>query len=821
MTSVVQRSFSSGEISPSLYARTDVSKYATGLRTCRNFKVQRHGGAANRAGTQFIAEVKDSTKTVRLLKFVFNSSQTYLLEFGDLYIRFYRLAGQIVVDPAPAAYNNATAYVVGDLVELLGVYYYCIAATTGNPPPNATYWYALTGDIYEIPTPYVEADLMALRYVQSGDVITITHPSYAPMQLSRTGHTAWTLVEQAFTPTLAAPAGPGAVNGTAGAVVYRYKVTAVAEESYEESLPTAMFSCTGGVPTTAAPNVLTWTAVTGAAEYNVYREVIPGSGSYGFIGIAGSNSFNDNNITPDGTFAPPIDRNPFSAAGDYPTAVCYYQQRQVFGNTDNNPEIVHSSRSGNFSNFTITSPSQSDDAVSWTVAANKVQAVQHMIALGKLIVFTAEAEWAILGGADGVLRPGEVNPELQTENGCGLLPPIIINKSAIYVQARGSIVRDLTFSVDVDGYTGDDLTIFATHLFQYNDLVDWDYQKTPDSIVWIVRDDGTLLGLTYVKEHKVLGWHRHDTHLGFYENVCVVPEGDEDAVYVVVFRTINGAVKRYIERFASRNFRDIIDAYFVDCGLSYDGWNTTATTMAASGGVTWAHTEDLTLTASAGYFVAGDVGNTITLYYYFDADGIERASVQDSVTFTIRAYTDPTHVTVRSNKTVPTWARAAAGTDWSKGVDQLSGLDHLEGETVSILADGHVETPQVVVGGAITLPIPRSLIHVGLPIEADLETLDIDTADGAPLIDKYKNVETVDMTVESSRGVKIGPDEDHLEEWKQRELEDMGEPIQPFTGNITVNIESNWNSNGRLFIRQSDPLPLTVLAIVPSGMINT
>jgi hypothetical protein len=819
MTAVVQRSFSSGEISPSLYARTDVQKFASALRTCRNFQVQRHGGAANRPGTQFIGEVKDSNNTARLMKFVFNSDQTYILEFGDQYIRFYRLGGQLVVSGV-AAWSAATNYVVGDLVVEASVNYYCILAHTNQQPPNATYWYPLTGVIYEIPTPYLEADLPFLRYVQSGDVITITHPGYAVRELSRTGHTAWTLTAVDFSPSILAPASPSATPGGAGALVYRYELTAIQAESYEESTPTASFSCNCVTPTVAAPNALTWTASAGAVEYNVYRETFIGSGIYGFIGKAASNSFNDPNIAPDGDITPPIVRDPFSGAGNFPVASGYYQQRQVFGGSDDDPEQTHASRSGNFNNFTVSSPTRDDDAVSWTIAAAKVQAVRHILGLTKLIIFTAEGEWAILGGPDGVLRPGEVNPVLQSENGSGELPPIVVNKSAIYLQARGSVVRDLSYSLEEDGYSGDDLTVFATHLFQFNSLMDWDFQKTPNSIIWAIRDDGILLGLTYLKEHKVLGWHRHDTKNGFFENVCVVPEGDEDGVYFIILRSIGGVPKRYIERLASRNFRDIIDAYFVDCGISYDGWNAGATTMTLTGGVDWLHTETLTMTASAAFFVAGDVGNTIVLYSYIDpVTGEEKATVQDSVICTITAFTSTTEVDVRSNKTVPIWARGVAGTDWSKGIDVLGGFDHLEGQTISIFADGHVETPMTVTGGQVVLPTPRSLIFGGLSITADLETLDIDTADDVPLTDKYKNVQAVDMVVESSRGILVGPDVDHLEIAKQRELEDMGEPVQPLTGQITVNIESNWNSSGRVFVRQVDPLPLAILSIVPSGMI--
>ena len=192
MTSAISALFAGGEIAPALYGRADQTKYQTGLKTLRNFLVLKHGGAANRMGTKHINEVKTSALATYMMKFVFNDAQTYIIEIGNLYFRFYTGAAQIVVSGV-AAYNGATAYVIKDLVVQGGVNYYCIAATTGNAPPNATYWYPLTGTIYEIPTPYATADPARLQFIQSGDTVTITHPSYDTRDLTRTGHTAWKL----------------------------------------------------------------------------------------------------------------------------------------------------------------------------------------------------------------------------------------------------------------------------------------------------------------------------------------------------------------------------------------------------------------------------------------------------------------------------------------------------------------------------------------------------------------------------------------------------------------------------------------------------
>ena len=950
MPSLTQRSFAGGEVAPAVFGRADQVKYQTGLRTCRNFIIRRQGGASNRSGTKYIREQKSSSAKGRQLKFVFNADQTYVLIFENLSMRITRNGAPITVSGV-AAYSGATAYVIGDLVASGGVNYYCIAGTTGNAPPNTTYWYALTGTIYEIPTPYVTADLPTLQYVQSGDVITITHPNYQVRDLARTGHTTWTLTVVTLAPGIAAPAGPAVAGGTGVGKDWIYKVTALAEDTLEESVPSASATRANvGDPTAAAPNVVTWTAVSGAQEYNVYRQkdvptTTTGDGVYGYIGTATGTTFNDNkSVNPDFTDTPPIPRDPFadlvsqgswangtttetlsasgnyslfsttnndgciasftvkpttpvliafavsqiqtgspvfvvefwdgaawtagtivtapaftatgttvgtykpagtwaiagsgtnvpadaynvrlrattaptqaiqgrmSISGAYPSTVGYFQQRKVYANTNNEPEKVWAGKSGAFKNFTISSPLQDDDAVTFTIAGRAVHEVRYLFDLGEFVILTAGGEWVAQGDANGVLVPTSPNLKQQGYNGAAEVIPVIIGNTLLYVQARGTVVRDLRFDFTSNGYTGRDLTVFAPHLFEGYTILAMDYAQVPHSIVWAVRSDGTLIGLTYLREHEIWGWHRHDTD-GTFEDVCVVPEGEEDAVYVLVKRTINGVTKRYQERFASRRVSDVtVDATFMDSFLSYDGRNTGATTMTLTGGTTWAHTETLTLTASVAYFVAGDVGNAIVL-----------TSGSDTVTLTITAYTSPTVVSVQSNKIVPASLRATALTTWTKAVDEISGLDHLEAKAVSIIGDGHVvkngvDAPLTTVSsGAITLDRPYGVIHVGLPYTPDFELLDLEVIGTETISDKQKSVQSVTLLVEESRGLFAGIDADHLTEWKQRTAAD-GEGVPVQTGKVEITLGATWNNHGRVFVRQKDPLPLTILSATPHIM---
>lgn len=797
MTSLAQRSMAGGELSPAMSARADQVKYLTGLRTCRNFWIMRHGGVTNRPGTRFVAEQKDNSAKGRMLKFVFNNEQTYVLVFENRCIRFIRDGAELNVAGVPA-YNGATAYVPGNLVSNSGVNYYCHAGTTGNAPPNVTYWYPLSGTIYEIPTPYVSADLPTLKYSQSGDIITITHPNYAPRYLSRTGHTTWVLELATFAPSISAPG--SVVNSGAAGTATEWAVTAVKDGSYEESLRSSSTGSSAS-PSSGSPITVSWGAVTGAVEYNVYKKK---NGVWGFIGTTTAISFIDDGIVPTITDTPPVSRNPFVGANNYPSATTNYQQRQIYANTNNNPEAVWGTRSGSFKNLTVSSPSQSDDAVSWSMAGRQVNAIKHMVEVSQLVMLTSGAEIIIQGNGNGVLAPGEVNPNTIAYNGASDVTPALVGNSIVYVQARGTIIRDLKYEVQSTGYTGRDLTVFSSHLFDKYTVTAMDYSQIPHSIVYAVRNDGTLLGMTYMREQEVWGWHRHDTD-GEFEDVCVIPEGNEDVAYFLVKRTINGVTKRYKERFASRVINDVArDAFFVDSGLSYDGTNTTAVTMTLTGAFDSAPYPILLLTASAGYFSAGDVGNAIVLNV-----GVE------SLTLTIMSYLSTTVVQVQPAKTVATEFRAVAMTTWSKAVDQVGGLDHLEGKSVAVLADASVLSQRVVTGGAITLDRTYSHIHVGLPIVADIETLSVDTVEAETLLDKLKLINRVGLIVQETRGLWGGIDFDHLYELKQRSFEDYDEPIEPRTGLYEIGIDSDWDYNGRVAVRQLDPLPATILAIIP------
>lgn len=714
----IQRSFAAGELAPGIAARADLPLYLSALRTCRNFIVQRFGGATNRSGTKFTAEVKTSTNATWLKKFGLSATHNYVIEVGAGYFRFYRNGARLNV-AGVLAWSAVTNYVIGDLVSQGGVNYYAIAPSLNQVPPNATYWYPLTGTMFEIPTPYL-ANLHLLRVTppQAGGVATLTHKDYPPRELRSTGDTAWTLLPITTAPSIAAPGNLNGTAGAAGSLNPKYVVTAAAAETYEESLASTVKTIANAAPPTeTAPNTLTWDAVAGAPEYYVYKDP-DGNGTFGFLGTAtGQTTFKDTGFIPDFSLTPPIARALFGTVNNYPGTAAYYQQRRVFANTHAAVETVWTSRTGFPANFGIASPLQDDDAVTFGVPG--ARGIQHLVPLKRLLLLTDVGEWVVLGDADGVLTPTGMHPEQEGYAGSAAAPvPVVIGNTVIYVQYLSRIVRDLRFDERVQGFRSSDLTVLSSHLFK-STIIRVDYAEIPHSVVWCVRDDGTLLGLTYLPEYEVYGWHRHDTGAaGVFEDVCVVPEGDEHAVYVVVRRTINGSTKRYVERFASRRITTLnTDAFFVDCGITYNG---------------------------------------------------------------------------------------AAAT-------VISGLSHLEAASVVALADGVERGPFTVTGGQITLPSAASVVHVGLAITAELETLDLDVA-AAPIRDAQKRVQSISLLLEaSSRGFKIGPDASHLFALTAKPFEAAG----LVTGLVEMNLSSGFTDHGRTLIRHTAPLPLTVLGVIP------
>ena len=931
MTKLIQPSFSAGELSPSLYGRVDLAKYKVGAARMRNFFVDYRGGASNRVGTKFVGRAFKSATKVRLIPFTFSTLQTYVLEFGDLYMRVIKNGAHVLeTGKTITGLTNASPGVVtsvahgfsnGDWVYLSGVggttgvngNTYVVAGATadtfqltdfdGNSISTVGMGVYTSGGTaaryYTLVTPWAAADLARLKFAQSADVMTICHPSYAPRDLTRTGHAAWTLTAVSFSASISPPTISSIATSAAGTTYFEYVVTAVDSNGQESVASATTKVASVNITSTAGAITISWAAVAGAQFYNVYRSPIanatdvPTGANHGYVGTAYGTQFVDGNITPDFTRTPPLHANPFAAGaitfinivsggtgwvagstsasisdpngtgavivpivvggavtgfiiqnggsgytsptlvmsgagsgvsvtftrspatGMNPSVVTYFQQRKWFAAPTNAPEALFATKPGAFTNMDYSNPNVADDSLQLTIASQQVNDIKWMIPMpGGLVVLSGSGAWQITGGSKSdAVTPTSAIATAQAYNGCSDVPPIVVNYDILYVQAKGSIVRDLAYNFFVNVYTGTDLTVLSNHLFNPHAITEWCWAEEPLKIIWAVRDDGVLLSMTFLKEQEVMGWARHDTQ-GLFKSVATVQEGSEDVVYFCVQRQVGGKWVQYIEQMQSRIFPNDDDAsaptivensWFVDCGLDYPlTYPAAGVSVSAATGVT-------VVTADAAVFAPGDVGKI-----WRGGGGFG----------TVTGYTNSTNISVTLTSDIVEVIADQPGTavpilltqgQWSltSPVSTVSGLWHLEGKTVKVLGDGNVFPDKVVTGGSITLDQPCSRVIVGLGYTAQLQTLDLESPQGT-IQGNRKKIGKLSVKVQNTRGIKYGPNFSQLTEVKQRGPSvPMGTPIPLFTGAFEVIMDPSWNVEGRISVQQDYPLPASILAVAP------
>jgi len=801
-TKLYTRSLGGGVVSPAMVGRIDDSKRDAGLAAAKNMIVLPEGIAASRPGTKFVRAAKNADKRARVITFRYSSTQTLAMEFGEAYIRFHSF-GQTLLTPTTgvSAWSAVPTYAAGDLVTEGGFTWYAVTAVPVNqqpstheygsgapvvdytwqqtyysdttaPPgytyvgteipavvtpgalvyitgtgytlvqtgfddfglpifvsrpytfyvgytataasgPGGGYWYKM-GVVYEIPSPYAELDLADLHYVQSGDVLTLTHPKYNVRELRRNAATNWVLPVVTFgtrlaTPTISAvtptPAGSPSTTQT-----YSYVATEITEDQTDEGRQSAAVTAVNQLLDTGAVNTITFGV---AARRNVYRL---SGGLYGFIGQTTTTELIDDNIAPDISRTPPLLQNPFVT--DWPAAVTYYQQRRAFAGTTLLPQAIWLTKSGTDINLDYSIPPRDNDAVIVKIAAREASTIRHLVPLGDLIILTSSGEFS-LSGSGGVLTSVNVSVPATGYAGASNVQPVVVDNDLIFAAARGGHIRGLGYSFDRQSYVSADLSVRAAHLFDYKTILDMTFTRAPTPTVWSVSSTGELVGLTYVPAEEVRAFHTHETD-GMFESVCAVSEGDEDILYCVVKRTINDATVRYIECMAPRFYTRQVDGFFVDCGVTYDGAAT----------------------------------------------------------------------------------------------DSVTGLGHLEGATVNILADGYVSPAQVVTAGAISLETEASVIQIGLPLRREIETLPVSVENAEAFGQgQVKNVNKVWVRILASGAFKAGPDLTSLFETPAREAEDWGTPADLRSREVEINLQGNWNSEGTVYIVVTDPTPLTVASI--------
>ena len=248
----------------------------------------------------------------------------------------------------------------------------------------------------------------------------------------------------------------------------------------------------------------------------------------------------------------------------YPRVCTFYQDRFILASSNQYPNYIWFSRTGDYSNFgvekvggTITD----DSAITLPVINRKMYDIRHLIPANDLLILTSGNEWIIDGSK--TITPTNCNLRTQTQRGASECEPQYIGNRCVYVQARGCVVRDLGYSYESDNYTGADLTLFVKHLTKYRNFITSAYAQDPDSIVYYVTDDGNIDCLTYIPEQKVYAWS-HFTTKGKYKYAESVAEGEQDSLYVIVERDFKSGTVMCIERFEPMYNADNNNVY-MDC----------------------------------------------------------------------------------------------------------------------------------------------------------------------------------------------------------------------------------------------------------------
>lgn len=517
----LQNVLNGGEITPLMRGRIDQPKYQTGAQTMHNMVPMPQGGVTRRPGTRFLGLA--SGDHCRFIPFVFSSTQGRILELGDKILRVWL--------------------------------------------PDGTQVDA------DFTSPFSAGDLADLRFAQSADVIYFAHPKYQPRKLSRYADNDWRFSTLTFVPEVAAPSGlsgsvvdRGANNGSATRT-YTYVVTAVDEETGQESNPSAEFSVTAKSLDSMEYIIrLIWAASAGASYYRVYKKKY---GVFGYIGRSGSErTFDDENIGADTTDTPPKHENPF-ADGNYPSQVFFHQQRLGFAASNKKPLTIWLSRSGDFEIMASSTPPRDDDAITAPLASTQANRITWLQPDRQALTFGTEgSEWTLAASEGVALTPSNISFELQTTiGGDDAVKAMSVGGSVLFLQRGSNSVRQLAYNYSADKYLPQDLNLLARHILADTSIVSWSYQQEPHSIVWCVLTDGTMAGLTYMPEHEVVGWHRHTTE-GHIKDVVTIPGTPDDQVWLLVERPCGLCVERLEAFFDSAT---LADANFLDSALRYDG----------------------------------------------------------------------------------------------------------------------------------------------------------------------------------------------------------------------------------------------------------
>jgi hypothetical protein len=959
--SVISTNFTAGELSEDLFGRVDITKYSNGAATLENFIVQPHGGITRRPGTRFVKEVKDSSAVTRLFPFEFSVTQAYVIELGNLYIRFYRDQGSILestttISGATAANpvvitDNGHGYSNGDeifitavvgMTQLNGKYYLVAGKTTNtfqltdidgdniNGSGYTAYSSAGTASrVHTVTTTYTTANIPDLQFAQSADVLYVAHPSYRPRKISRTGHASWTITDITFTDgpyqeenITTTTMTPGAASGSG--------VTFTASAITGINGGTGFQTTDVGRLITVGHQATKWAASTSYSVSNIVRnsgniyECIKAGTSESSGGpTSESDEIVDNTVTWKflrdggiqwgyGTIASrasttvitvDIDRTlggtsaetkwklgAWSDTTGFPATVAFYEQRLFWAGSTDQPQTLWGSKSGDYENHT---PGTLDnDPVIYTLATDQVNVIRWLSPGKVMAIGTVGGEFTISGStAADPLTPTNVRVVREGTRGSDQHTPIRVDNVVLFIQRAQRKIREFSYLFEQDSFQSPDLTILSNQVGK-GGITEIAYQQELSTIVWGVRADGQLVGMTYLRDQQVVAWHRHQIGGGFdpstthgvVESLSVIPGTGEDELWMITKRTIDGTTRRYVEFIESQfdvdEDQSKSSAFFVDSGLSLDNPKTiTGATKAkpvvitsSSHGFTDGDLIDIvnvigmtelndnryraievatnsfelmnvkgrpvsgatranpgSITAVAHGFSTGDEIGFLSVVGMTQLNGNAYTITKVSAdTFTIgvdtSAYTAYTsgglcHLLVDG----AAFSTYTSGGKAREALATITGLNHLEGESVSFLGNGSVYANKTVASGSITGISPEvSLAHVGLASTATVKTLRVEAgSDDGVAQGKTKRIYDVTARFKSTLGAKVGPSTSELDEINFRGGSDPTDSSPPlFSGDKNIKFRSGWETEGQVVIVQDQPLPIHVTAIMTRLVTN-
>lgn len=795
--SVFKTNFTAGELSPRLLARVDIARYQNGAKEIFNGYPLVHGGARRRAGLRFAAAAKNATKRARLVPFIRDRENAFMLEFGETYIRFYTGLGQIEASP-------------------------------GVP--------------FEIASPWDDLELADVHYVQGADTMFFSHPSYSIRTLKRFSDTLWKLQEVDWevppseeigdrpqtTLTLSATSG-AAVTATAGAASFLASDVGRAIESVAgRGIITVFTSTTVVTVNIAAADAFASTGPIAANSWKITEspKTTCTPSASGPIGVActltlGANGWrNDAQVSHIGSFvevngglveitavatavsASGIVRSALEATTQaesgawavrqvawnpidgFPRAVSLFEQRLVTGGSPAFPNTVWGTKTGEFFNF--AAGVNDSDGFTFNLASDQVNPIEHLASTRVLQPLTFGGEFSMTGGTEKPLTPTNVQVRLQTTYGAAVCRPVRVGNEVIFVQRGGRKLRALGYRVETDSFNAPDISILAEHITE-GGIEEMAYAQEPDQVVWMVRGDGRMVSMSIDRDQDAIGFASSQTD-GVVESAASMPFGTEDQTWWAVKRTVNGAEKRYIE--------------FFEEGRNTDSCITGAVDEDAIVSATWL-AGVVTVTQIAHGYLTGD---TIRLSGFTPSgyNGEHEITMTGANTYTFALSTNPGATTVvgTAAKAVVTWA----------------GFNHLEAKTLDIVADGYVAASKTVVGGSITLDKPVYAIEGGLHYTSRVVTLppEFGTGQGSAQGNAMSIHEIVVRFYKTKGGTVNGQP---LTSRKFGTFPVLNQPVPEFTGdkrveNLGWGRAGSGDSDGTVTIEQPQPLPMQIIGLV-------